>query len=128
MSVEEIVKQVSETIQKEANARAVFAEPMKLDKHLVIPVATVVVSIGGGGTGGSRRPAIDVARFFGAGGGGINVLAQPVGYIYEEGDKVVFAPIEKPHHEEKGLPERLMGVIASRGEKKQEKRPAPMKT
>ena len=118
MPFEEIVKQVAETIQKEANARAVFAEAMKLDTHIVVPVASVVVSIGAGGTGASRKPAAELRRFFGAGGGGINVLAKPVGFIHEKDGQVVFTYIEAEKAEEKGLPaamaERLMSALGSK--------------
>ncbi len=115
MAFEEIVKQVAETIQKEANARAVFAEAMKLDTHVVIPVAAVQISLGGGGTGSSRKPTSELARFFGAGGGGLDVRAKPVGFIHEKDGIVVFTPIEIPaegKEKEKGLPERLMSAIA----------------
>ncbi|MGZ6142487.1 MAG: spore germination protein GerW family protein [Myxococcales bacterium] len=117
MAFEEIVKQVAETIQKEANVRAVFAEPMKLDTHIVVPVASVVVSIGGGGGGGSRKPGAELQRFFGGGGGGVNVTATPVGFIHEKDGQVVFTYIEAAKAEEKGLPavaERLMNAFSAR--------------
>ena len=124
---EEIVKQVAETIQKEANARAVFGEPAKLDTHVVIPVASVVISLSGGGGGGSRKPGAEIARLFGGGGGGLQVIATPVGFIHEKNGEVVFTRIEKPKPEEKGLPlvaERIMGAFAARAEKDQNKPPA----
>ena len=116
MAFEEIVKQVAETIQKEANARAVFAEAMKLETHVVIPVAAVHISLGGGGTGSSRKPTSELARFFGAGGGGLDVRANPVGFIHEKDGAVVFTPIEikSEHEKEKGLPERLMAAFAAK--------------
>lgn len=122
----EIVKQVAETIQKEANARAVFGEPTKLDTHIVIPVASVVISLSGGG-GGSRKPGADIVRLFGGGGGGLTVTASPVGFIHEKDGAVVFTRIEKPKQEDKALPlvaERIMGAFASRAEKGQQKPPA----
>jgi len=127
MPFEEIVKQVAETIQKEANARAVFGEPAKLDTHIVIPVASVVISISGGGVGGSRKPGAEIARLLGGGGGGLNVVASPVGFIHEKDGVVIFTRIEKPRPEEKGLPlmaERIMGAFASRAEKAPHKPPS----
>ena len=118
MPFEEIVKQVAETIQKEANARAVFAEPMKLDTHIVVPVASVVVSVGGGGGGGSRQPDVKLPRIFGGGGGGINVVSKPVGFIHEKDGQVVFTYIESEKPEkEKGLPamaEKLIGAFSAK--------------
>jgi uncharacterized spore protein YtfJ len=115
MAFEEIVKQVAETIQKEANARAVFADPIKLETHVVVPVATIHIGLGGGGTGGSRKPHSELARFFGAGGGGLDVQAKPIGFIHEKDGEVVFSPIEiPPVQKEKGLPERLMNAFGSK--------------
>ena len=126
MSFEEIVRQVAETIQKEANARAVFGEPAKLDTKVVIPVASVVIQISGGGGGGTRKPGAEIARLFGGGGGGLNVTAAPVGFIHEKDGAVVFTRIDKPKPEEKGLPlvaERIMGAFASRADKAQQQKP-----
>ncbi len=123
MAFEEIIKQVAETIQREANARAVFGEPAKLDTHVVIPVASVVISISGGGGGGLRKPGVDIARLFG-GGGGLNVTASPVGFIHEKDGVVAFTRIEKTKADEKTLPlvaERIMGAFASRAEKSAQK-------
>lgn len=108
MAFEEIVKQVAETIQKEANVRAVFAEATKLDTHIVVPVATVTVSIGGGGTGTTRKTEDKITA---AGGGGVNVICKPVGFIHEKDGQVIFTTIEH----EKGLPamaERLLQAFA----------------
>ena len=125
---EEIVKQVADTIQKEANARAVFGDPAKLDTRIVIPVASVHISLSGGGGGGSRRPRAEFARLFGGGTGELSVSATPVGFIHEKNGEVVFTRIEKPKTEEgKALPlvaERIMGAFASRAEKSQPPKPA----
>ena len=98
MAFEELIKQVADTLQKEASVKAVFGEPVKLDTHMVIPVALVTIEIGGGGTGASRKPAAEARDFF-AGGGGINVLSKPVGFIHELEGKAVFTPIVKPQEE-----------------------------
>ena len=95
MAFEELIKQLAQTLQNEASVRAVFGEPIKLDTHIVVPVATVAVNISGGGTGASRKPAPETRDFF-AGGGGINVFAKPVGFIHEQDGKAVFAAIAPP--------------------------------
>ncbi len=122
MPLEDIVKQVAETIQKEANARAVFGEATKLDTHVLIPVASVTVNVSGGG--GTRRPATEIARLLGGGGGALHVVSTPVGFIHEKDGQVVFTRIEKG--EDKMLPqfaERIVSVFAPR-EKKAVEKPA----
>ena len=120
MPFEEIVKQVAETIQKEANARAVFGEPTKLDTHIVVPVAGITISIGGGGGGGSRKPGIELPRFFGGGGGGLNIIARPAGFIHEKDGVVIFTPIETEKRPETGLPlvARQIRSVFEKGEVK----------
>jgi uncharacterized spore protein YtfJ len=128
MPLEEIVKQVAETIQKEANARAVFGEATKLDTHVLIPVASVTVNISGGGGGGARRPAQEIARLFGGGSGALNVVSTPVGFIHEKDGQVVFTRIEKG--EDKVLPqfaERIVSVFAPREKKGVETAPVAEK-
>jgi uncharacterized spore protein YtfJ len=116
MPFEEIVKQVTETIQKEASARAVFGEPTKLDTHIVVPVATVSIELGGGGGGGTRKPGAEIARIFGGGGGGLKVVARPVGLIHEQDGAVVFTRIEaeKPIDAPAPLAERIVSALTPR--------------
>jgi uncharacterized spore protein YtfJ len=90
--MEEIVKQVAESVEKEANARAVFGQAVKLERHTVIPVASV--NLGGGGGGampGPRTPAL--VRALRGGGAGMGLNVRPVGFIHEREGEVVFTPI-----------------------------------
>ncbi len=99
MPMEEIVKQIAETLEREGNARAVFGEPMKLESKTVIPVA--VIGFGGGGGLGAAPDSSKLVKaiFSGGGGGGFNI--RPVGFIHERGGEVVFTPI---HIDVRGKP------------------------
>jgi uncharacterized spore protein YtfJ len=90
MSVDEMIKQVTTTLEKQGNARAVFSEPIKLESHTVIPVATVGVG-GAGATAGGRQGG-PLTRLLGA-GGGMGLSIRPVGFIHESGSEVVFTAI-----------------------------------
>ena len=105
---QEIVKQIVHAFETEANVKAVFGEPVKLDGHSVIPVAAVFVSIGGGaglggGFGKAVQGAVELAQRFlprglaGGGGGGINLWVRPVGFIHDDKDAVTFTPIFTTH-------------------------------
>jgi uncharacterized spore protein YtfJ len=91
MALEDVVKQIAETLEREGNARAVFGEPMKLETKTLIPVA--VIGLGGGGALGGAPDSSKVMKaiFSGGGGGGFNV--RPVGFIHERDGEVVYTPI-----------------------------------
>lgn len=71
LDIHEILKEVSENIEKGANAKTVFGDPVRVGHRTIIPVATVSV--------------------MGRGGLGLRVESKPVGYIEitEEGAKYV---------------------------------------
>lgn len=104
MTMEEVITRLAQTLEKEGNVKAVFAEPIKLEHHTVVPVATVAF---GAGVGGARGiPGIPgkaleaLSKLFGFGGlGGIDV--RPVGFIHERKGEVVFTAI---HVDGKGTP------------------------
>lgn len=87
MALEEMVKQVTEMLEKEGNSKVVFGELVKLDTHNIIPVAAVEVGGGAGGTHPSKPLP------FVAGGGGMALKIRPVGFIQERDGQVVFTPI-----------------------------------
>lgn len=83
MAIEEVVKQVAATFERDASSRAVFGPAYELEHHKIIPVAVVA---GGGGGAMSEKE--------GAGGGlGFAVNVRPVGFIHEAGEHVIFTPI-----------------------------------
>lgn len=94
MSLEETMQQITETLGKEGNVRAVFGEPLKLEHHSVIPVAAV--GVGGGGGIGKRPPATGAQSADGANAaaGGMAFAVRPLGFIHESGSEVVFTPIQ----------------------------------
>ena len=87
MTTEEVIREVAKAIADEADVRAVFGDPLKLEGQAIIPVATIRIHFSGG-IGG-------MGRMLGRGGGAnLDVKAKPVGFICEEGGKAVFRPIE----------------------------------
>lgn len=97
MDIHDILKEVSENIEKTANVKTVFGDPIKFENRTIIPVATVSVSGGGGGGFGKEEAKARARRKrpFGMGGGaGLHVESKPVGYIEitQEGAKFVSTP------------------------------------
>lgn len=100
-NIEALAHEIAEGIEGEANVKTIFGEPIKLDGHVIVPVASISLNIGGGGamTSGGKlaKAASDVATriipaSFG-GGGGFNLRVKPVGFIREGKDGVEFSPI-----------------------------------
>jgi uncharacterized spore protein YtfJ len=98
MELETITREVAETIQKEANIRAICGDPIKLDTHVVVPVATVSIGGGAGGgtaTGPAKVKDVELKPGSGMGmGGGMAIQVRPVGFIHEKDGQVVFTRIE----------------------------------
>ncbi len=97
--IEKLAHEIAQGIEGEANVKTVFGSPIKLDGHVIVPVATVSLNIGGGGAKatGIAKVASDVANRivpsgFG-GGGGFQLRIRPVGFIREGKDGVEFSPI-----------------------------------
>lgn len=111
MDIEKIVGDVAETIQKEANVRAIFGEPTQIDERKVVPVGRVTVSISGGaGTGAGESKGEERGNGVGGGGGAVNVTVTPVGFIAEGPEGVVFTPID---HTPDGVLGRLEHLLKS---------------
>ena len=87
--INEIIKDVTEKIQKNARAKAVFGAPVEKGNITVIPVARI--SICGGGGGGQD----DEEKKCNSGGMGMGVHAKaiPVGYIEISPDGTSFKEI-----------------------------------
>lgn len=98
---EHAIQQIAETIQKEANVRAVFGEPVTLDRRTIVPVSQISVSFGGGiGSGGLSTPPEGKAHerpqpFGRGGGGGLQIAVTPIGFLHETDEGVAFSPIDK---------------------------------
>jgi uncharacterized spore protein YtfJ len=113
IELEKIVRDLVGAVATEGNTRVVFGAPVALEKHKIIPVATVQIGFGGGvGSARTSRPGV-VSRFgqvvgklfqagFGGGGGG-GIKVTPVGFICERGDNVHFEPIATNGHPTQGL-------------------------
>jgi uncharacterized spore protein YtfJ len=90
MDVKELMRELADRIQKTANVRAVFGEPVGEGSNAIIPVARVTVS--GGGGGGINAGTNREGRGRGM-GLGMNIVASPVGYIRQTPDGAVFIPV-----------------------------------
>lgn len=86
MPFEDMVKQVALTLERDGSVQAVFGQSIELQHHTIVPVAVVTGGGGGGGSQGAENGGY-------AGGMGIGLNVRPVGFIYEQGDDVVFTPI-----------------------------------
>jgi uncharacterized spore protein YtfJ len=69
--IHDVLKEVSENIEKSANVKTVFGDPIHVEGRTIIPVATVSVS--GAGTG-------------------LHVESKPVGYIEITAEGAKFVP------------------------------------
>ncbi len=108
-----VVRDVTTALEREANVRAVFGEPIRLETKTVIPVATIGLGGGGGGVRSLGAAVESVRRWISpktvhtapsrtlAGGGGAGFNVRPVGFLHEEDGRVVFTPIDdlpRPAH------------------------------
>ncbi len=95
MDASELIKELADRIEKTANVRAVFGEPIGEGVNIIIPVSRVMIRGGGGG----GTDAVGVAgeleqRGRGRGMGlGLNIVTSPVGYIRRTPDGPQFVPI-----------------------------------
>lgn len=93
VDIHEVLQDVSQNIEKTANAKTVFGDPIKFENRTIIPVATVSVT-GGGGGGFGMEKAKAKGPFGKGGGGGLHMESKPIGYIEitEEGAKFISTP------------------------------------
>lgn len=122
MNISDIIAQVAETIQKEANVNAVFGEPKKLDEHTIIPVARVEVTLGaggGGGTGPAAKKDDAGADIVGAtgGGGGLEIGVRPLGFIRDSANGAEFVAIDPTPDGMLGKVEHLLKGIRGQASK-----------
>jgi uncharacterized spore protein YtfJ len=83
MDANDVIKEVTEKIQKNANVKAVFGEPYEKENRTVIPVARVsICGCGGGSLDKCNEDEEKEEKSKGKGMGlGLRVKAVPVGYI-----------------------------------------------
>jgi len=93
MDIHDVLRDVSENIEKSANVKTVFGDPVRVGHHTIIPVATVSV-MGGGGGGFAKEGKSGKEKMPGGVGGGmgLRVDSKPVGYIEIKDDDVHFVP------------------------------------
>jgi len=93
MEIKDLMQQVADKVERAANVKAAFGEPIGQDS--VIPVARVSVR-GGGGGGAGDMPESQGRTGFGKGKGlgmGLNVVTAPVGYIKRGEKGAEFVPV-----------------------------------
>lgn len=74
MGTKDILEKIGSKIAEEADVRAVFGDPLKLDDRTVIPVGVVRIRLDDDGV--------------------LDLSAQPVGFMSEQDGQVVFKAIE----------------------------------
>jgi uncharacterized spore protein YtfJ len=89
----DMMDRLAARIGRDANARAVFSEPVQRDGVTVVGVAKVRWGFGGGGGSGSAQGGEGSGRGFGGGGG---VQATPVGFIEVRDGVAEYRPIRDP--------------------------------
>ncbi|MEE8638759.1 MAG: spore germination protein GerW family protein [Candidatus Margulisiibacteriota bacterium] len=112
--IHEVLKEVSDNIEKTANVKTVFGDPVRVGHRTIIPVATV--SVMGGGGGGFAKEGKEKAKAkkndsSGVGGGlGLRVESKPVGYIEITDEGAKFVPtVDQTKIALRGL---LSGLVA----------------
>ena len=81
MSIQDLVKSVTDRIQATANVRSVYGEPIAAEGKTIIPVARVRYGFGGGGgrQGWDSESSDNEKSEQTGGGGGVEVT--PIGFI-----------------------------------------------
>lgn len=97
-SLEAVIRDVVKAIEAEGNVRAIFGEPLELDTKRIVPVGRAHISVGGGGGYGGALEALaktaeKLLPIGAGGGGGVDIVIEPVGFISEHDGRVVFTPI-----------------------------------
>ncbi len=100
MNAKELIQQINEQVQKNANVRVVFGEAIEKGTITIIPVAKVTLRGGGGGGGNppEKTPADettpkDKPKGFGM-GLGLEIKTTPLGYIEIKDGQARFKEIE----------------------------------
>lgn len=84
MSIQELIKSISERVQTTASVKTVYGDPVTAEGKTIIPVARVRYGFGGGGGTQDLSPdseATDEPQQQVGGGGGGGVEVSPVGFI-----------------------------------------------
>jgi len=82
MDTQSVMRELAEKIERAANVKAAFGEPVGEGTDTVIPVARVAVRGGGGGGSGELPESEGQRKGTGKGIGlGLNVVSTPIGYI-----------------------------------------------
>ena len=94
MEAKDLIEGIIEKVQKNANVKAVFGDPVEQGKVMVIPVASVSI-YGGGGGGIDNRSVQDESENGNAQGigMGLKVKTSPVGYIEITEEGAIFVEI-----------------------------------
>ena len=97
MEPKEFIRELADRLERTANVKAVFGEPIGEGRDMIVPVARVGVRGGGGGGGGTE---VNQDQLSGRGpskgsglGLGLNVTTAPIGFISWKSGEPAFEPI-----------------------------------
>jgi uncharacterized spore protein YtfJ len=91
MDAKEIIKEVADIIQKNANVEAVFGKPYEKGNITIIPVSKSSIYCGGGG-GAGENEEFEKAKGLGI-GMGTRIKTIPVGYIEIDNEGARFVEV-----------------------------------
>lgn len=80
------ISTINQTLQDNANARMVYAEPVKLANKIVLPVAKIIFGYGSGDVEVGTLPHTEHSNVGGGEGGGGGLIAYPSG-VFEITEK-----------------------------------------
>lgn len=115
MHLDDMLKQVTDFIEKEANVKTVVGEQFQLGDFSCVPIIRMGFGFGSGGGGGH-----DAKNNEGEGGGaGAGVGIQPIGFLVAKGDQISFIDTYK-HSGLSSMFEQVPGLIEKFMDKKME--------
>jgi uncharacterized spore protein YtfJ len=92
MEAKDLMQQVGERIERAANVKAVFGDPVNQGSDTVIPVARVSVRGGAGASAEATESEGKAPKGKGM-GVGLNVVSSPVGYIRSSSEGPTYVSI-----------------------------------
>ena len=115
MSVDDILKSITERIKGTARIETIYGEPREVAGKTVIPIAKVSYGFGAGaGEGKGKSTEEGEVESGGGGGGGGGVSVEPVGFLVAEDEGLRFLPVTDKKKIIAALAGFFIGIIIAR--------------
>jgi uncharacterized spore protein YtfJ len=92
MTVDEILKSITERIRATARTETIFGEPSEVSGKTIIPIASVSYGFGAGTGEGKGKPGEEEETEGAGGGGGGGISVEPVGFLVSDEEGMKFLP------------------------------------